>query len=151
MTRMILLAAEVTDPLSGGAGWIGAGLLGLVLAWLMLKHLPAKDEQIERLIRQKDEAVAKTALDMAAINKDLRLDFQAALQRVVDHCEREGSKRDASFEKIAVAVERMADKVSGVEDQVHNCPHNETIRLETTKKKSGDSGKHRPQQQPPQE
>lgn len=37
---MDILLAQATDPLSGGAGWMGAGLLGLVLAWLLLKHLP---------------------------------------------------------------------------------------------------------------
>jgi hypothetical protein len=43
------------DSLSGGAGWVGAGLLGLVLGWLLLKHLPEKDAQIERLIARADE------------------------------------------------------------------------------------------------
>jgi hypothetical protein len=26
--------------LTGGAGWAGAGLLGLVMMWLLMKHLP---------------------------------------------------------------------------------------------------------------
>lgn len=42
-----VLAQVPTDPLSGGAGWVGAGLLGAVLAWLMFVHLPAKDKQAE--------------------------------------------------------------------------------------------------------
>src|SRR5689334_4997153 len=35
------------DSLSGGAGWFGAGLLGLVLGWLLLVHLPSKDKQLK--------------------------------------------------------------------------------------------------------
>lgn len=46
----ILADATLPDNLSGGAGWIGAGLLGAVLSWLLLKHLPAKDAQLEKLI-----------------------------------------------------------------------------------------------------
>lgn len=38
------------DSLSGGAGWVGAGLLGAVLAWLCFFHLPAKDKQLKELI-----------------------------------------------------------------------------------------------------
>ena len=47
---MWFFADILSDPLSGGAGWLGAGLLGLVLAWLLLKHLPEKDRQIKDLI-----------------------------------------------------------------------------------------------------
>lgn len=34
-----------TDAISGGAGWVGAGLLGAVLSWLLLIHLPARDKR----------------------------------------------------------------------------------------------------------
>jgi hypothetical protein len=43
-STIFLLAAflaQSSDPLSGGAGWVGAGLLGAVLAWLLFVHLPA--------------------------------------------------------------------------------------------------------------
>lgn len=52
-----LLQFAQGDPLSGGGGWVGAGLLGLVLAWLLLKHLPDKDKQIENLVRDKDAKI----------------------------------------------------------------------------------------------
>ena len=76
------------DPVSGGAGWVGTGLLGSVLCWLLLKHLPdqtrqlrelteAKDKQIETLIAAKDKAVAEMT---AAFSKthDKALDTFAA-------------------------------------------------------------------------
>lgn len=43
------LVAQI-DPISGGAGWVGTGLLGAVLSWLLLKHLPDKDRQIREVI-----------------------------------------------------------------------------------------------------
>lgn len=46
----IVLVAQAPDPISGGAGWVGAGLLGLVLSWLLLKHLPDKDKQIKEMM-----------------------------------------------------------------------------------------------------
>ena len=38
------------DGLSGGAGWVGAGMLGAVLGWLLFVYLPAKDKQIKDLL-----------------------------------------------------------------------------------------------------
>lgn len=46
----VLLAQQTADPLSGGAGWIGTGLLGSVLAWLCWVYLPAKDKQLAALL-----------------------------------------------------------------------------------------------------
>jgi PAS domain S-box-containing protein len=46
-----------TEAISGGAGWVGAGLLGAVLAWLLMKHLPDKDRQVEMLITRAREAM----------------------------------------------------------------------------------------------
>jgi hypothetical protein len=43
------LIAEA-DAILSGSGWAGAGLLGLVLGWLLLKGLPDKDKQIKELI-----------------------------------------------------------------------------------------------------
>ena len=44
------LFAQSPEVISGGAGWVGAGLLGAVLSWLTLVHLPAKDKQVKELI-----------------------------------------------------------------------------------------------------
>ena len=42
--------AQAIDPITGGAGWAGAGLLSLVLGWLLLRHLPEKDRQAKELM-----------------------------------------------------------------------------------------------------
>lgn len=77
------------DALSGGAGWAGAGLLGLVLSWLLLKHLPEKDRQIKDLLDS-----ANTRADFIASrhweeNRETQKQFQITLERVIQHCEKE--------------------------------------------------------------
>lgn len=91
-----MLADSSLDPLSGGSGWVGAGLLGMVLAWLCLKHLPAKDDQLkikddqlERILNLKDKQIAD-ARD-AFINSVERVTdaSQANLEKVTIHCQAE--------------------------------------------------------------
>lgn len=54
---MDFIFAQIADPISGGAGWVGAGLLGLVMSWLLMVHLPSKDKQLRELIDGKDSAL----------------------------------------------------------------------------------------------
>lgn len=113
------------DSLTGGAGWVGAGLLGLVLAWLLFVRMPAwdklmneKDERHTQVIREitkaHDETFAKAEIQR-------RADFQVAIttitdshtrnmKNVVDHCEREiTTLREINKETSAVVVDlRMA-------------------------------------------
>lgn len=104
LAMFVILAADTVDVLSGGAGWVGTGLLGSVLAWLLFAHLPAKDRQVKELIDGRDALVRDQAIrhrdqikDMVAqheasfalAEKDRRADFQGALKIVVDHCDKE--------------------------------------------------------------
>lgn len=83
------------DPLSGGAGWVGAGLLGGVLAWLLLKHLPDKDKQFNRLVKdcetEKKDIITNYNQTISEISKKFvdqfqtqREDFQKALTFLSD-------------------------------------------------------------------
>ena len=64
------LAQGSTEPISGGAGWAGAGLLSCVLGWLLLKHLPAKDAQVQQLIAgHQEQMAAKDVIHSAALDK----------------------------------------------------------------------------------
>jgi thiamine kinase-like enzyme len=54
---------ESLTSLSGGAGWVGAGLLGLVLSWLLFFHLPAKDRQLKEMIETHNILVASLHRD----------------------------------------------------------------------------------------
>ena len=76
---MWLILAQ-TDALAGASGWAGAGLLGLVLAWLLFKHLPDKDFQLDSLIKGHNEALAFQAKQHAAEleKRDAAVALQAA-------------------------------------------------------------------------
>lgn len=80
--------ASLSDPLTGGAGWASAGLFGLVLGWLLMIHLPAKDKQITGLIES-----------FVSNSKAERADFRIALDRVVAHCDEAGDRERAATNK----------------------------------------------------
>jgi len=75
---MYLFAQMVADPISGGAGWVGAGLLGLLLGWLLIIHLPAKDKILKDFMEAKDIHVQK-----------MTEKFEASLKVIAEHCEQE--------------------------------------------------------------
>ena len=78
------------DPLPAlGSGWAGAGLLGLVLSWLLFIHLPNKDKQILELVKAKDIAVGEAI-------KSFR--EEAAAERA--SCERSFANLAASFDRL---------------------------------------------------
>lgn len=71
-----MLLAEGLDSLSGGSGWVGAGLLGLVLSWLLLKHLPDKDAQITALQSVKDKQLDAQRAEFAQNQTSALLAYQ---------------------------------------------------------------------------
>jgi hypothetical protein len=100
MSWYILVAQVVTDPLSGGAGWVGTGLLGSVLGWLLFIHLPKKDQQVLDLINSRDKLVEKITAEFRqsmtelvdksnANDKEQRVNFKESLEKVTAHCEKE--------------------------------------------------------------
>ena len=66
------------DPIAGGAGWVGAGLLGGVLSWLLFVHLPSKDKQLKEFMEAKDE-----------LARSLVQEHRLVLQSAQDHCQQE--------------------------------------------------------------
>lgn len=73
--------AQAPPPgIAGEAGWVGTGLLGAVLGWLLFWHLPAKDKQITDMIDKNDARLEAT-----------RTAYQKSLDSVVAHCEAEVS------------------------------------------------------------
>lgn len=103
VTSLALLAqTNPTDALAGGAGWIGAGLLGLVLSWLLLRHLPAKDAQIERLLDRHEKQV-----------QGQQQSYKESLAAVVAHCEKEvgamATRFAAELAKLNDAIEKLGE------------------------------------------
>ena len=83
-----LLAQTSPDPISGGAGWVGAGLLGAVMAWLLLVHLPSKDKQLKEFIDGRDRDAAELRKTFTAEQEAIRAAFiqeQAAVRAAFNH------------------------------------------------------------------
>jgi hypothetical protein len=86
------VASNGPDFISGGSGWLGAGLLGLVLAWLLLRHLPEKDQLIMKLISTHEEQ-RKSQADIYRAERATTLDaFKCDLETVVEHCEHDNAE-----------------------------------------------------------
>lgn len=75
--------------LVGSAGWTGVGLLGLVLFWLLIIHLPSKDKQLREYVTDKDEQFREYVQGKDAHIEKLSTDFHADLKLTTEHCERE--------------------------------------------------------------
>lgn len=117
----LLIAQSVADPISGGAGWVGAGLLGAVLSWLLLKHLPEKDRQQKEMndshrlhTKERDATYAETIKEINAHHERVieqirahhehvlsqsRDDFTRYLNRIIEHCQSEMASVTRFIEK----------------------------------------------------
>lgn len=97
---LFLIAQAEGSGIPGGAGWVGTGLLGSVLAWLLFVRMPAwdklmqaKDEQIQKMIATRDNLFQAIANEhdkaTAAADTERRQDYIESLKTVVGHCSRE--------------------------------------------------------------
>lgn len=96
-----VFADGITDPLAGGSGWLGAGMLGLVIYWLLYKHIPALMSSHLEQVNQLSNA------------------FKSSLSQVVAHCEEEmkglakawTSEADRLVGSITKAKSEEADRI----------------------------------------
>lgn len=135
-TMGALLAQAAADPISGGAGWFGAGLLGSVLAWLLLVHLPARDKQLKDILdrhdarlREKDSEIGtlaqlhRDALDTAikAYREELRIERETCERRdaaLMRQLAENNKALVASLDKVGLSVERHHEVVTGWVEQL---------------------------------
>jgi hypothetical protein len=94
-----LFAQTSVDALSG-SGWVGAGLLGAVLSWLMFIHLPAKDKQLKEIIDGKDDLLKGIMKASGDHVRELQVTFTNALVDL--HCQ-----FDKRNEKMEIAIEKQ--------------------------------------------
>ena len=86
-----------TDPLTGGAGWAGAGILSLILSWLLFVRLPAQDKMVKDMVDGHNERVDKiTVANLLSLEKREAM-FQLALDKVISHYEREMTEMGGLF------------------------------------------------------
>lgn len=85
-----------SDPISGGAGWIGAGLLGAVLAWLTMVHLPAKDKQLKDIL---DRQEAERDKDRASRHEANAIFQKAMAETELQHIKDAEKDREAFLER----------------------------------------------------
>jgi hypothetical protein len=128
----LILLAEVTTPLDalGGApAWVGTGLLGSVLGWLLFLHLPNKDKQIAGLIESRDAAMKALAADYRAslmdltnrfieTDKERRDDYKQSLQVVVNHCEKETAMTNDAIRKDLGEMSSLAASLRQLVDEL---------------------------------
>lgn len=117
------LPAQVTDPISGGAGWVGAGLLGLVLAWLLLKHLPDKDKQINNLVERHLTIEEKQRHDHEEWLIRQRDDFRSMLGDMLNHNETQieamTKAMSADLQALRQVVDSLHDLIESQERRSH--------------------------------
>lgn len=95
-------AAEIT----GWTGWVAFVANGGVMAWLLLRHLPAKDAQIEKIIATKDGQLA--AKDQQI--KDLVTSCDTHNERVVKEFVTQLQQQRQDFERVLLFVTTQAEK-----------------------------------------
>jgi len=97
----LLLAQAAIEPLAGGSGWVGAGLLGLVLSWLLMVHLPAKDKQIRDLMEANDTK-----------HREARAEYRDTLAQILAYGERHittvATQLANELERLREAIEAIA-------------------------------------------
>ncbi len=95
----LVFAQSAPDALAGGSGWAGAGLLGLVLSWVFLVHLPSKDKQLKETMAEHRNELAQQ-----------RSDFKVNLDRIAEHCESEMKHVTDTFYS---AIRDLKDTING--------------------------------------
>lgn len=99
-TALIALegAQDNLDALAG-SGWAGAGLLGLVLCWLLFVHLPNKDKQLQQIIDRHAATVNEHAERCDAERREARVIYTESLEaicaKLVSACDALGRANEA--------------------------------------------------------
>jgi hypothetical protein len=85
---------DLFDPNVGPAA---TGLLGAVLGWLFLRHLPAKDKQLREFIESRDRAFDAARREFTAALAELGRSHEKAVAETGRHCREEVERILAVF------------------------------------------------------
>lgn len=117
------------DPLAGNSGWVGTGLLGAVLSWLLFVHLPAKDKQIKELTDihariEADQRTTHTATESTQREAHLKVEsaqrdtFEKTMKVMTDHCKEEFDRILNHYTNIIHLRADENDLTKGTADEV---------------------------------
>ncbi len=116
-------AAPAVDPISGGAGWVGAGLLGLVLGWLLLVHLPAKDKHVKDVVADKDALLKEFVGDKDKQVMTLIETFSGELKAERETCEKRWDRlieqKNANHQESVAQMNRHHEQLMARIDKHH--------------------------------
>lgn len=85
----ILAQSTPVDVIGGASGWVGTGLLGAVLSWLMFVHLPAKDKQAKELADTHSQRLDTLGAYHVKAVETVIAGQEVQLNRILDHCRTE--------------------------------------------------------------
>lgn len=105
-----LMLSQATDPISGGAGWVGTGLLGSVLAWILFVNIPNKDKQIGKMIEDKDKLVELLVDKFSTEMASARADNKESVTKEREICERRHVEMVAEVREVKVEVAAIAQR-----------------------------------------
>lgn len=72
-------SSTTMDPVTTiASGWVGTGLLGGILAWLLFVHLPNKDKQLEKIMATHDSQMDAA---LKAYREELKVERQLCEER----------------------------------------------------------------------
>lgn len=96
---MLLLLSDIGSDLNalGGSGWVGTGLLGAILSWLLLVRLPANDKSQRDLI-DKWQTQTDILIERHDIGqRELVARHVAAMQAESERCDRQRVEARADY------------------------------------------------------
>jgi len=122
---LFIVGQADSSVLSGASGWAGAGILGLVLAWLFFKHLPDKDALLERAQAGKDKQLSEkdTQIQNLIVSHNQREDkaretYERNVALLTEHCEREMQVMSDGVGKKVDTIASMIDSLNKLVDSL---------------------------------
>jgi hypothetical protein len=112
MSQLPIALVNDLDAL-GGSGWVGAGLLGLVLGWLLLQYLPKKDRDAAESQKASALHVESICSTHAATLKELISTHASAAKETAERCEVRSERQREDYKEslagIAVPLGRAVE------------------------------------------
>lgn len=106
----LTLWAITADPFTEGSGWVGTGLLGLVLAWIFSKHIPDKDKQMKEMLEAKDKQILEIMQENNKHTADRESRFEAREQRMYEAFREDMRLNREVLQSLKTAIEKAIRK-----------------------------------------